>query len=56
MKNIQTDLFDPFECCEGCNCGNGTCIHVVDSIALLKHILGEDWSVSLTKYGYYDYK
>ena len=48
-----TDSFDPFDCCEPCNCGNGICCHVVDAITLLKYLLGDEWNPPLEIYGYY---
>ena len=49
-----TNSFDWYDYCESCNCGNGTCCHVVDAITLLKYLLGDEWNPPLEIYGYYD--
>lgn len=57
LGSINTNnSFEPFDCCEECNCGNGTCCHVVDAITLLKYLLGDEWNPPLEKYGYYKHK
>jgi len=53
LGDIDTNSFNPFDCCEPCNCGNGTCCHVVDAITLLKYLLGDEWNPPLEMFGYY---